>query len=597
MSKIQLIDVTLKNFCSFGNDETVFSYEKGINVVTGHVANSTKRNGIGKSTLLVDAASFAIYGKPLRGAKVKKEELINDINKKNCVVTLRVKVGKDIFKIIRGIKPNILEVFINDNDVPQKFDSMANTQKWLEDAIGISHTCFSNILVLNINSSQPFLAMDKAGKRTVIEDILSLSVYGRMADQAKNRHLDAKTNMKTFEGDFKAAVSALDMAKESRENVDKARSEFDQNKSNEIASLEDDIINLSNEIETIEKETNWKDFSEKLVEFQEKRESTIQSIADLTSDIRTNKKDIADNEEVINTLGDKPSCPVCHSPTDNPVAAKYIQECRENLSKNKKSLEANNEQLIKEKEKKEKCESNIQKAEKLINAQERANRRKDTIQTQIENKKEEIEKAKNREFSAGDIVSDERLDNLMENMKEAEIQFNDSEKEFNHFAMIRKLLGENGMRKFVVSKLLPFLNGKINEYLRVMGSDESLVFDANLDEKITIKNRHRAYTSLSSGEKKRVDIAVLLSLMDVAKMQNSVDTNILVLDEVLDTSMDADGVQSFLQFLKNAFKDKYPDKCIYIITHRKEIADDSFDRLINLVKKGGFTHIDSTICF
>lgn len=600
MPKIQLLDVTLKNFCSFGNDETTFEYQPGINVVTGHAANSTRRNGIGKSTLLVDAASFAIYGKPLRGKKVKLADLVNNVNKKACEVTLRLKVDSDVLKIVRKIKPGGLEVFVNDSDQPKKFDSMANTQEWLENKIGISHTCFSNILVLNVNSSTPFLDMEKAKKREVMEDILTLGVYGKMAEQAKTRHLDAKDNMKDFEGDFKAAVSSFNMAKESRENIEEERQRFEAEKSKHIDELKSEIEQLEFEHDSIKKKTRWGDYSEKLKDFVTKHDECVKRSQEINWEVQQLKKTIEQNKEVLDKLDGEPHCPLCKSSFNetNAIALQYINDCRKSIESSESKIKDYQKELKKVLEDKEKHQRNKTKATEIIEAQNKANRRLDVIASLIESKNASLEEAKNRVFSGNGIVSDARFAELQAEVERTEEEYNKAEKEFNYFKVIRKLLGEEGMRKFVVSKILPYLNTKVNEYLKTMGSEYTLIFDANLEETITTKTRdERGYANLSAGERKRVDVAVLLSLMDVSKMQNSVDTNILVLDEVLDTSMDTDGVEAFLDYLKNKFTAKYPEKCIYIITHRKEIADDNFDRLINLVNKNGFTSIESIVNF
>lgn len=600
MPKINLLDVTLKNFCSFGNNDTTFEYQSGINVVTGHAANSTRRNGIGKSTLLVDAASFAIYGKPLRGGKVKLDDLVNNVNKKGCEVTLRLQVDSDILKISRKLKPGSLEVFVNDSETPKKFDSKAHTQEWLEDKIGISHTCFSNILVLNINSSTPFLEMDKAKKREVMEDILTLGVYGKMAEQAKTRHLNAKDNMKDYEGDFKSAVSAYNLAKESREGLDERREKFEQEKQKHIAELEKEINDLRVEDESIRKKTRWGDYSKKIEQFHKFVMVGINRIAELNSEITDHKKQIKEANDVLKKLDGEPHCPLCSSSLDskNTIALKYIEDCRKKVNENETQLKEKENEYEKQLEEKSKNERNESKAKKIIADQEQANRRLDVIASLIDSHTKQLDEAMHRTFESNGVISDDRLNELNEEVKRTEEEYENAEKEFNYFKVIRKLLGEEGMRKFVVSKILPYLNTKVNEYLKIMGSEFTLIFDANLEETISTKTRDtRGYPSLSAGERKRVDVAVLLALMDVSKMQNSVDTNILVLDEVLDTSMDNEGVESFLEYLKNQFKTKYPEKCIYIITHRKEIADDNFDRLINLINKNGFTYIDSIIDF
>jgi DNA repair exonuclease SbcCD ATPase subunit len=181
-------------------------------------------------------------------------------------------------------------------------------------------------------------------------------------------------------------------------------------------------------------------------------------------------------------------------------------------------------------------------------------------------------------------------------VKQAEDKFNLAQKDFKYNKFIRGLLGEDGVRKYVTMKVLPILNRKVNHYLSVLGSDYNITFDNELKEKLVARNKDiRSYSSFSGGEKKRIDLALLLALMDVSKERNSIDTNILVLDEILDTSLDTVGAESFLEHLKNGFKSTCPDKCIYIISHKKELGEETFDSIIHLVKKNGFTSIDKVI--
>lgn len=600
MSKINLLDVTLKNFGSFGNDETHFEYQSGINVVTGHVANSTRRNGIGKSTLLVDAASFAIYGKPLRGGKVKKDELVNNINKKNCEVTLRIKINDEVLKIVRKIKPSSLEVFVNDCEEPKKFDSMSHTQEWIENKIGVNHTCFSNIMVLNVNTSIPFLAMDASKKREVIEDVLSLGVYGKMSDVARGRHLDAQKAMKEFEIEFSSALSSYTMAKENRESIDKEKQAFEERKQKQIDNLNKELKKLTETKNELELKVSNNDIESKKDKIENSLNNLLKKKITIESEITSSKKSIQNFNSVIEKLSDQSHCPLCKSNLDstNEIALQYINECKENLDKSKVDLTKFENELKDLIEKETSLKDKLRKAKTLIQQYNEDKIELSDLTNSIKNTQEDLDEVNNSKFEMDDIIPESKLNDLLNDLNEKEKLFNESEEEMNHFRVIRKLLGEDGMRKFVVSKILPFFNSKINETLKKMGSEYTVTFDVNLDEKILTKTRDdRAYTSLSSGEKKRVDISIILALMDLAKLQNSVDTNILILDEVLDTSMDTEGVEAFLNYLQNNFMKLYPDKCVYIITHRKEIADDVFDRLINLINKNGFTTIESIINF
>jgi DNA repair exonuclease SbcCD ATPase subunit len=592
--KIIFERIRIKNFLSFGNNETVFDYQKGINVVTSIIEGTTKRNGGGKSSLLVDSLSFALYGRPLRGdAHINKENLINDVNGRECSVSVDFKIDKDEYTVTRTIKPNGLTIIHNGQDV--KFDSMKNTQDWLINKIGISHTCFSNILVLNVNSSQPFLAMDAALKREVIEDVLSLNVYGRMADLAKSVHLSAKGDKSVVETELRSYIKQLQVADDSLKSLKAKQDAFDDEKRKHCEDIENDIKSLQSKFDSLVIDET--DYSNQLEVAKATLSSIDSKMVMLVKRETEFKKELKDSSDWLKKLEHETSCPTCKTVlADSPMAQKFMQECRDKVNSCSGSLS----DIAAKKDVGQKARNakvnDISCLEEKIRSIASLKSRKDIIESQIDAKKIELVKEQSRTLDLGSVISEEKYEEYKNAVKKAEAKMAESVNTFEYSKLIRSMLGEDGVRKFVLSKIMPFFNTKINHYLKIMGSDYSLIFDNNLIEKVITRNREeRNYHNFSSGEKKRIDLAILLSLMDIAKVQNSVDTNILVLDEVLDTSMDNEGVESFLFFLKNGFKQLYGDKCIYIITHRSDISADNFDRLVKLKKTKNFTIIDSIV--
>jgi DNA repair exonuclease SbcCD ATPase subunit len=595
MAKIEFIDVSLKNFMSFGNVEITFNYQKGINVVTGKVENSSSRNGVGKSSMLVDSLSFAIYGKVLRGGKVVLSEIVNKINKKDCVVTARLRVDGELIKVVRSIKPNDLKIYVGESEELKKFDANGRNQEWLEKKIGINHTCFNNIIILNVNSSVPFLDMDAQKKRDVIENILSSAIYGRMANQAKERHLDFKSELREKEVAFQLLNKQYETAKVNLEKnktvIDSLHEEKEKNLiklNNELKVLEQKITNIESQITDIQ-----------LVDTKTQLQNDIKlkdtTLSDLRSNIKIKQNDINKAKEALSHIENVPHCPTCHTPSDNPYIQKYISELKTQVSGCDEFINDAKKQGATVLKEKEELESKLLKVIDDITKQTSLKDDLRIAKLNLSHKQSEITKEQDRKIQFAGI-SKEEVDVLESKTVEAQKSLESVAKDFRHYEVVRQILSEDGLRKFVVSRILPILNSKVNEYLKIMGSEYTLAFNMNLEEKILSRNREeRPYNSFSSGERKRLDLSVLLALMDISRMQNSVETNLLVLDEVLDTSMDSDGVENFLEFLKTGFKKAYPDKCIYIVTHRKEISGECFDRLINLVKKNNFTEIHSII--
>jgi DNA repair exonuclease SbcCD ATPase subunit len=592
--KITFQRVTLKNFLSFGNNETIFDYQKGINVVTGIVEGSTKRNGVGKSTLLVDSLSFALYGRPLRGdAHINKEDLINDINGRECSVAVDFTIDKESFTVTRTIKPNGLTIIHNDVEV--KFDSMKHTQDWLVTKLGISHTCFSNILVLNVNSSQPFLAMDAALKREVIEDVLSLNVYGRMSEQAKSIHLSSKGDKSVAETELRTYIKSLQVAEESIKSLKEKQEHFEEEKRLHCQEIENDIATLESRRDSITIDET--DYASLLSTAKTGLMNIDAKLMVLVKKEAECNKDMKDAQAVLKRLEHETTCPSCRTVlSESPMAQKWIQECKDKVAECETKLNDIFGKKELGKKAKEAKVSDISSLEAKINHVAQMKSKRNVIVSQIDGKNSELAKTRARTLDLGSVISEEKYQEYKDSVKKSEQKMNDSVATFEYSKFIRNMLGEDGVRRFVLSKIMPFFNNKINHYLKLMGSDYSLIFDNNLVEKVITRTREeRNYNNFSSGEKKRIDLAILLALMDIAKMQNSVDTNILVLDEVLDTSMDNDGVENFLDFLKNGFKKIYGEKCIYIITHRNDISNDTFDRIICLKKSKGFTTIEKIV--
>lgn len=593
--KIVFKQVRIKNFLSFGNSETIFDYNTGINVVTGVIEGGTSRNGIGKSALLVDSLSFAIYGKPLRGdAHIKKEDLINRVNGKNCKVEVDFTIGKDEYTVVRTIKPTSLTVYENGKEI--KFDRMSNTQDWLQTKIGISHTCFSNILVLNVNSSKPFLSMDAKDKRQVIEDVLSMNVYGRMSDMAKDMHLTLKGEKQMAQTAMEQSINNFQMATENRNQLLEHRAVFDKEKEENCSEILEDIKTLNDRAKNLKEKITDRDYDSELEIAIKKQESIDNKLMLLGKKEAEANKTLKDCKNTLKVLEHAPYCPTCKTPTDGPLIQKFITETKECVETQTKILEDIDGKRTKGIEAKDSVVALIDNLRNERDNQNDAKRSLEHVEESIDKKQLQLEKEMNRSFNAADVVSEDKIEEFRSLMQEAEDTFNSISQDFEYYNYIRSVLGEEGVRKFVLAKIIPFLNSKVNQYLKIMGSDFTLIFDNSLNEEFITRSRDiRNYSSFSSGERKRIDLAVLLALMDVAKMQNSVDTNILILDEVLDTSMDSDGVESFLDYLKTGFKKLYPNKAIYIITHRKDIGDEHFDSVINLVKKRNFTYIDNVV--
>lgn len=605
--KIDFKEVVVQNFLSFGNIPTNFTYTPGIHAVTGNlIPNSFIRNGIGKTTLVAESLTFLIYGKTLRN--INKDEMVNTTNGDNCVVSGVFTIGDKTYRVERGIKPTYLKLWEKSTKAWQEdpdawskeeeiqLDSLKHTQAILEERVKISFTCFTNMIILNANHSKPFLEMDPKDKRSVLEDILSLSIYGRMSEKAKAKHLDAKSDITVLETELKNAINTFNLTKDRRESLLAETLKFENDKQANIERLKSELNQFLNSKKSLEEKIKGLDFTESLKLLSVDLQDIINKMNTNKNNKASIKKELEMHNEVLKKLEHSEYCPLCKTSTSNPLITKYIEEMKskvgslnDNLQRNAFEFdELSNARITTE----EKIEKLSDKIEKLKLAKNKINEYDYSIKSCEANLKRENE----RKLEIKEIISEKEFKQLEDCVKHSEDKFNNAQKDFKYNKFIRGLLGEDGVRKYVTMKVLPILNKKVNHYLSMLGSDYNITFDSELKEKLVARNKDmRSYSSFSGGEKKRIDLALLLALMDVSKERNSIDTNILVLDEILDTSLDTVGAESFLQHLKNGFKAACPDKCIYIISHKKELGEETFDSIIHLVKKNGFTTIDKVI--
>lgn len=589
--KIIFKNVKVKNFLSFGNIETIFDYKQGIHAVTGHIDPGYRRNGVGKSSLLADSITFVLFNKTIR--KVSKEKIANTQNNgKDCVVSCEFSIRDTDYKVERGINPTYLKVWENENEI--EFDSMSHTQEWLEQKLSISFTAFTNMIVLNINHSKPFLEMTPQEKRPVLEDLLSLGIFAKMSELAKDRHLMSKNDIKNLEITLKNSAENLKVAKERRSVILRESQKFEEQKKENLDRIKKEGKELVQKRKELQDKLDSGNYDSAIDLLSTEIKQLDEKISSISSDIRDSQREIKNSTEIVDKLDKSPHCPLCKtSQADNPKIREYVDSEKLNIQTHTTKINENTSLLSQYRNAKNEKETTKSSSQKL----------KDTMSREILSLNERIEAKKEagkveslRKLDISNIISEDDMKKYELEVAAAEDRYKDTTVKFNHFKFIRSILGEEGVSKYVVKKILPFLNKKVNHYLGILGSDYTIVFDSELNEKLVARNRDpMPYASFSGGEKRRIDLALLLSLIDVSKLQNSIDTNILILDEVLDTSMDSDGVENFMDHLKTAFKVSYPDKAIYVITHRKELGEEHFDSIINLVKREGFTRIENII--
>ena len=564
--------IRYKNFLSTGNDFSEILLNKSpTTLIVG-------QNGSGKSTIL-DSLSFSLFGKPHRD--IKKPQLINSINNKQCVVEVEFTIGKSDFKIVRGIKPTIFEIWQNNVMINQDANAR-DYQKFLEQNIlKLNHKSFHQVVVLGSTSFIPFMQLPTNVRRSLVEDLLDINVFSKMNLLLKERN--SKLRDKIIELDHSVNIISTkiesqlkyiknlksinsNLVEEKRKSIEESNSDID--KLFENSNLLGD--NLATELSNGELQLkSLNDKMSKLVSYKHQFESKIKLLV-------KDSKFFEDND----------NCPTCSQSitedmrnekiTSIKSEAKTIYDAREEISNKILELQGSIEEV-------EVSISDLRDKQQKINSN---NDRINLLRTSIKKTQSEIDKLTSQ---TGDIkTATEDLENLRDEKESLiELKLKHSEQRTYNEA-ISEMLKDTGIKTKIIKQYLPVMNKLINHYLQVLDFFVSFNIDENFNE--TIRSRHRDnfnYSSFSEGEKSRIDLALLFTWRQIAKMKNSSSTNLLVLDEVFDSSLDVDGVDNLIKIIDTLEEGTNT----FIISHKGEVLENKFRSKIEFHKVKNFSKI------
>jgi DNA repair exonuclease SbcCD ATPase subunit len=561
-----------KNFLSTGNNFTEIDFEKTpTTLVVG-------QNGAGKSTML-DAISFGLFGKPHR--KISKMQLVNSINEKGTVVEVEFRIGKKQFKIVRTIKPNKFEVWI-DGNMSNQNSHVTDYQAMLEkNILKLNHKSFHQIVVLGSSSFIPFMQLSSQQRRGVIEDLLDINMFSIMNQLLKEKVSILKEKITQNENDINLVDSKINAQKKYLRDIASVNAQFRKEKEQTIQETQRDIKVLNEKNEKLSKqvEKNLEPTIQNLDNVQLKRDKLSKLITSIETQCKACKKEhkfFKDNDE----------CPTCSQEID-------LKLKQEKIETTKKRLGELDEGIAKGKDELANINATIEIFNKTVadcrewNAEISGNTKTigklnkviDSLQNEIESQIE----------SSGDL-SDANAE-LEEYRKEKEKHQDEKYKlneQFSYHQVSGELLRDTGIKSKIIKQYLPVINKLTNQYLQTL--DFFVHFD--LDESFveTIRSRHRdafTYDSFSEGEKQRIDLSLLFTWRQIAKMKNSVATNLLVLDETFDSSLDMEGVDNLMKILYTLQEDTK----VFVISHKGELEDSIFDRKIEFIKDKNFSKI------
>ena len=561
--------VRWKNFLSTGNQFIEIELDRNpTTLIIGE-------NGAGKSTVL-DALCFGLFGKPFRG--INKPQLLNSVNNAGCVVEVEFKIGTKKIKVIRGIKPNIFEIYINKKMYNQDA-SMRDYQRYLEQQIlKLNYRSFTQVVILGSSTFIPFMQLKARHRREVVEEILDIQIFSLMNMLLKLKLKNIADSIRDIDYQLNLAGEKIVLQEQYINDVKKNKNKFIKEKTKLITDNEKEILARNSGIEEI---TQDNDNLLSQISDNEKIKNNYNKFKDIKSTLTEKHKA---HSNVVGFFENNDDCPTCQQHIDEIFKTEMIFEKQKDITKLSTGLKELEEELEKLQERQEEIseiadkirenEVQIAKDHSSVTQLEKFNA---TLHTEI------------AQFQTGDVGKSDykKLKELKKDLSTTEKHKLKLREDLTYSEAARSMLQDTGIKTKIIKQYLPIMNKLINTYLTSMEFYVNFTLNENFEE--TIKSRYRdefTYDSFSEGEKMRIDLALLFTWRAIAKMKNSTNTNLLMLDEIFDSSLDSTGTDEFLKILNTL-----SDENIFVISHKQDVLADKFRSTIKFQKLKNFSHI------
>ena len=568
---IKFKTITWKNFLSTGNTPIEIALDNSPStLIIGD-------NGSGKSTVL-DALTFGLFGKPFR--RIKKDQLVNSVNGRDCTVEVYFDIGKRRYLVIRGIRPTRFEIYM-DGKLLNQDASSKDYQKQLENNIlKLNHRSFTQVVILGSSSFIPFMQLTAAARREVVEEILDIKIFSKMNWILKQKIKTLKEDQGGVKQQFVMTDTKISMTTDHIEYTKGKSRESKATLEKKIKKNADDMKKLENEVKTLQELVS--EWEKDILPKHEKVDGDRKELNNIK--YRMNHKS-SKAEQEITFFKDNDNCPTCEQHIDEEFKSKAIEERTDKMVTSACAMVRLDEQLTEmdariglyENIEKDKREHEVNIAKKNTSV--------DSIITFNEDVLNQIEELQTID---ADLTEDKtKLKLYKEELKTIEIQKNKLTENGNYLTIAKQLLQDSGIKTKIIKKYLPIMNKLVNSYLNQLEFQVKFELDEQFNEKI--KSRYRdefAYANFSEGEKMRIDLALLFTWRQVAKMKNSTNTNLLILDEIFDSSLDMNGTDEFLKILNTLSNEN-----IFLISHKSDLNVDKFDSLIRFEKVQNFTKV------
>ena len=563
--------ITWSNFLSTGNHPTTVTLD----------SNSTSliigTNGAGKSTIL-DALTFSLYGKSFR--KINKAQLVNTTNEKNCLVEICFSSNNVEWKVERGIKPNIFKIYRDDQELNQSA-SANDQQKWLEqNVLKMNYKSFTQIVILGSSSFVPFMQLPTNSRREVVEELLDIKIFSSMNEIVKSRIRSFKDNVRTLELKKESLKDKVDMQRNFIKQIEDQEKDDITYKEKQISALlleensyihknehcNKEVIDIQSRMETLDGATK------KLKEFGAIEGKLSMKITKVIKD-----QTFFDNNTV---------CPTCSQDIEERFRLNRISDFKNKAVELQEGYLKLQEAIEKEEIRESQFKQLSGDLSKLLNGITKNNSQINGCQQQIKRLEQEIQTITSQ--IANRNSEHEKLEQFRTSLQDTFENISDKKEKITYLDFTYNLLKDGGVKSQIIKKYLPIINQQANKYLQMMDFYINFKLDEEFTESIESPiHEDFSYASFSEGEKMRIDLALLFTWREVARMKNSVNTNLLIMDEVFDSSLDGFGTEEFLKIIRFVIKDAN----IFVISH-KDGLEDKFDDVLRFEKVGNFSRIE-----
>ena len=558
-----------RNFLSTGNTFTEVDFtEAQTNLIVG-------TNGAGKSTVL-DALTFVLFNKPFR--KINKPQLINSVNEKDCIVEIEFSTGSIDWKVIRGIKPNVFEIYKND-ELLDRSAAASDQQKWLEDnVLKLNYKSFTQIVILGSASFVPFMQLPAASRREIIEDLLDIKIFSYMSNILRDKIRSTNESIRELTIRKDLVEEKIDMQKNFISDLEQTGKKNIKEKQNKIKEFDESVDALMKDIDGYGEELK---VVEEKMEVSSGSNKKLKKLGTLRGKLQQKVATITKEHKFFN---ENTVCPTCDQHIEESFRLNRINDAQSKAKELQQGFQELEDAIRLEEEKENQFKVLSKEATNLTHEISKANTRISGLRNRSRDLEQEIQTITSN--LANRNTERDALEKLVEELEGLQSKQSEQKENNVYHDFAHSLMKDGGVKSKIIKRYLPLMNQQINKYLQLM--DFYINFSLDEEFKETVKSpihEDFSYESFSEGEKMRIDLSLLFTWREIAKMKNSASTNLLILDEIFDSSLDGFGTEYFTKIIKYVVSDAN----VFVISHKTDELLDKFDNIIRFDKVKGFS--------